>query len=302
MKEFHYSAYGLTFTSTFKIRGLSECISGQPGGVTFEMGKIDTNQFPIKKGFLIREMTLKGFLFCVKGVAAFLVSDGKTVVIDTYTDDRGAWEALLLGPVMAALLQQNGFLTLHGSAFLYGEKAVLMLGSSGAGKSSLAMALNQKGHYILTDDICAITFSIDGEPLVYFGNGHVDLWEDSRDALGLPQHTSFQIRQGLPRHRFPLHQPNLNKCYPIGHVYILKVGPLKRLTLNIQRLDFLASVKFLYINLFGRNSLRDMKLEKESFKMIHKIAGQISCTRLIRRQAQMDIKLVSEYLESLLKS
>ena len=300
MKQFHYSAYGLTFTSAFEIRGLLECI-GEQEEVILKMGKIDTSPFSIKKGFLIREMTPDGFLFCVENVAAFLISDGKHITIDAYTEDKGVWETLLLGPVMAALLQQNGFLTLHGSAFLFEEKAVLMLGATGVGKSSLAMALHKKGNCYLTDDICAITFSTEGEPLLYLGSSHVNLWEDSIEALGLSQNTSHQIRLGLSRHQFIMDLPRLNKCHPIKRVYLLEVGSIQDDILAAQKLDLMSSIKLLYKNIYGINSLRDMELENESFKMIHIMAAQITCSKLDRQHAQMDIKLVAEHLESFLK-
>ena len=44
-----------------------------------------------------------------------------------------------------------------------------------------------------------------------------------------------------------------------------------------------------------------MELENESFKMIHIMAAQITCSKLDRQHAQMDIKLVAEHLESFLK-
>lgn len=301
MKQFHFNAYGLHFSAEFAVSVFSEIEPG-PAQVVIRREKIRRDQYVMKKGFLIREMTPSGFLFCVKDVAAFLIVNGETILVDPDTQEQEAWEMLLSGPVMAILLQQRGFLTLSGSAFLYDDRAILMLGPSGVGKSSLAMALDKKGCSFLTDDICAISFSEEGKPILHCGSGQVALWQDSMEALGLPEDASTAARQNLPKFRVSVKETPAEQVYPIGHVYILKVGPLKKRALNIQTLDFLGAIKFLGLNLCGRNSLVDMGLENESFKMIHKMAKHVGCARLLRRESNMETEIVSTYLESILKS
>jgi hypothetical protein len=65
--------------------------------------------------------------------------------------------ALLLGPVLRAVLRRRGRIGLHGCVIEMGSGAVALLGNVGAGKSTLAGALAQKGHAVLSDDIVAVS-------------------------------------------------------------------------------------------------------------------------------------------------
>lgn len=65
--------------------------------------------------------------------------------------------ALLLGPVLRAVLRRLGRIALHGCVIEAGAGAVALLGKVGAGKSTLAAALAQAGHPVLSDDIVAVT-------------------------------------------------------------------------------------------------------------------------------------------------
>src|SRR5436853_7875447 len=60
------------------------------------------------------------------------------------------------GPVAAARLRQQGLLVLHASAVTINDRAVVICGGSGWGKSTLAAALHRRGHRLLTDDFAAI--------------------------------------------------------------------------------------------------------------------------------------------------
>ena len=69
---------------------------------------------------------------------------------------------LLVGPILAGLLRIRGVLSLHASVVEIDQRAVLMLGAPGAGKSTIAAALAQEGHGILSDDVAAVTERADG--------------------------------------------------------------------------------------------------------------------------------------------
>ncbi|MFN4020348.1 MAG: hypothetical protein ACK4IC_07515 [Erythrobacter sp.] len=55
------------------------------------------------------------------------------------------------------LLAELGELVLHASAVRFGERIVLFLGETGAGKSTLATSLHQAGHHLLGDDAVIVT-------------------------------------------------------------------------------------------------------------------------------------------------
>ncbi len=63
---------------------------------------------------------------------------------------------LLAGPVLGGVLRLRGTTSLHGCAVAVDGAAIVLLGAGGAGKSTLAAALAQRGHPVLADDVVAI--------------------------------------------------------------------------------------------------------------------------------------------------
>ncbi|MBX3207367.1 MAG: hypothetical protein KF764_20130 [Labilithrix sp.] len=86
------------------------------------------------------------------------------------------------GDVRLLLRQLAGEISLHGSAVTVGGRAVVMLGTSGRGKSTLAAALCRRGAELLADDAVGLTFtatSVDVEP------AETDHWLDETSQAAL---------------------------------------------------------------------------------------------------------------------
>ncbi len=67
-----------------------------------------------------------------------------------------ALRAAILGPVLGVLLAQRGLLPLHASAIELDGAAITLSGASGEGKSTLAAAMLERGHALLSDDVSAV--------------------------------------------------------------------------------------------------------------------------------------------------
>src|SRR5690606_97236 len=107
-------------------------------------------------------------LLQVDGVARYLVSGGRRITIDrdpAVEDDDV--RLFLLGSVFGAMLHQRGDLVLHGSAIEWEGAAVVFMGFSGVGKSTTASAFRQRGHAVLTDDLCVVRPGADGRMLAH---------------------------------------------------------------------------------------------------------------------------------------
>lgn len=91
----------------------------------------------------------------------------------------------LLGPVMGHFLRRRGELCLHASAVLIGGHCIAFAGARGAGKSTLAAAMAQRGQRVLTDDVCRLTRDGAGF-IVQPGYPRIRLWEDAADLIRMP--------------------------------------------------------------------------------------------------------------------
>ena len=122
----------------------------------------------------------------------FLYGDGIAFAFDQ--DGRNIWGiwppqmsledlmVYLLGPVFAFVLRLRGFISLHASAAVLRENAVVFVGPGGAGKSTIAGALACRGYPILGDDV-AVLEEISEEYYLRPAYPHVRLWADSGAIL-----------------------------------------------------------------------------------------------------------------------
>lgn len=100
--------------------------------------------------------------------------------------------SLLLGSVLGRVLVLRGVVCLHASAISIDGKAIAMLGSSCAGKSTTAAALAQRGFPVLADDIAA---------LLPAPSSHCERERSNRDDIASRQITKFWVQPGYPRLR-----------------------------------------------------------------------------------------------------
>ena len=100
----------------------------------------------------------------VEGSRLKLVAEGAAATADAASGKARAAvaaslaeDALAFGEVMDTLLlfllARSGRTPIHASAFMLGDRAVLLAGGSGSGKSTLALAAAERGHTVLSDDM-----------------------------------------------------------------------------------------------------------------------------------------------------
>ncbi|MBI4813867.1 MAG: hypothetical protein HY802_06115 [Methanobacterium sp.] len=259
---FHYKAFGLEISSEIELPGMiegNELIEGSDNhDVKIILGKVDPSQVTLAE--------VEGPNYRVTGDDVYLwwdnigkvrISDKKQVTVEPIADLDGSDELnlipFLLGPVMALMLHQRGFLVLHGSAVNMGcgkvdpvvardnivsselvsselihEKvssgAVAFLGHRGNGKSTTAIHLYVEGYPLVADDILAIKFDGDGLPVVYPGYPHVRLSDEAYNQV--KEHTDIltPIRTLAGKvfcdasHQFSPEPVNLERIYVIEKV------------------------------------------------------------------------------------
>ena len=98
------------------------------------------------------------FILRAHSVADFRVSEScNSIEICARPDTSPALlRHLLLDQVMPRVVAQRGRTVLHASAVSVNNSAVAIMGASGAGKSTIASWLYQKGHTLLCDDCLAL--------------------------------------------------------------------------------------------------------------------------------------------------
>jgi hypothetical protein len=132
------------------------------------------------------------FCFFYGSGARFAVrSDGREIWADGpegYTVEDLA--TYLVGPVMGFVLRLLGMLPLHACAVAVEDRAIALVGSQGAGKSTTAAAFAKMGFAILSEDVVAVTEE-GKRHMVQPGYPRVNLWPESAETI-------FGCVHGLP--------------------------------------------------------------------------------------------------------
>ena len=148
------------------------------------------------------------FLLRIPGVATYYAHDGAEILIDP---QPGAPEidlrSYLMGSLFAAICHQRGLLPLHASAIATPHGAAAFLGSSGAGKSSVAAFLARRGHRILADDICVIDPAASRDKRVLPVAPWLKLWDSTLEAMGESSHGLLKVFAEDDKYRYTLEQP-----------------------------------------------------------------------------------------------
>ena len=130
----------------------------------------------------------------------------------------------LLGPAMAILLHQRGFLVLHGSAIDVGGLAAIFVGASGAGKSTTAYGLARQGMPVVSDDIVPVEFLGD-VPAVRPGIPHLRVAPTVLAESGEPPDRHPAPIPWDEKRHVQFGQASLIPHLPLGGVYLLDQAP-----------------------------------------------------------------------------
>jgi hypothetical protein len=144
-----YRVYGLTLASSDPLPHAIGASSERPPDVRFELGRLPGGDQAVTD------------YAGPHGRLSFALDRQGTRVWGEYSEDTSIRSgddvaALLLGSVMGAVLRRRRLISLHGCVVEVASRAVALLGAAGAGKSTLATALAQRGHPVLSDDVAAI--------------------------------------------------------------------------------------------------------------------------------------------------
>ena len=176
--RFHYLISGLTVHSDVELRSAIPCErEGTPDVVihrTIVPVGDDLHQAVADKAFPLR----------IPSTGRFLIRQGREIAYETFPGyERGELALHLIGTCFTVLLQQRGYLVMHGSAIRMGSHAVLFCGPSGAGKSTLAAMLCRRSYALLNDDVCCISQGSDGGFAVHPDGRMLKLWRGSLHEL-----------------------------------------------------------------------------------------------------------------------
>ena len=195
-----YRVSGLSVGSEIALPGLIVGSVERMPQVTIRRGEVPDDLSEKSASGPTWQIAGKQFLMRIPGIARFLLNAGREIVVEPESEETVAdIPIFILGTVFGILLHQREQIVLHASAVRVAGKAVLFCGGSGAGKSTIAAALAQRGYPLVTDDFCTVSVNGAGAPLVYPDGRQLKLWAQAIDRLDLAQSRGERVRKALEK-------------------------------------------------------------------------------------------------------
>ncbi len=166
------------------------------------------------------------FALQVAGVGSFYARDGKEVEYFTEPDADPDWVKLYLnGQVLVALLHQRKTLNFHASSFVFKRRGIMLLGETGAGKSSVTTSFVLEGAGFLSDDLTPIVFN-KSKPYIKPLRKAIKLREHTIDQLDIGSHNLTDAETGTGKQYLHIGHSDA-KDFPLHSVFIIEIGDTK---------------------------------------------------------------------------
>ncbi|MHC1731095.1 MAG: hypothetical protein AB9888_03520 [Bacteroidales bacterium] len=160
------------------------------------------------------------FALQAEGVGSFLVRNGSEVEYSVAEGADPGWVRLHLNTrVLVALLHQRKIINFHASSFVNAGRGVMILGDTGAGKTSLTVAFAMKGAGFLSDDLTPVIFK-GSNPHIWPLKRDIKLREDTVAQLGITRDRLKDAERGTGKQYLDVRQVDVSD-YPL-HM-ILKI-------------------------------------------------------------------------------
>lgn len=222
----------------------------------------------------------------ISAVASYHIERGHRITIaPKHGGESGAIALFLLRSACAILWLQRGLYAMRASTVEIDGRVVALAGISGIGKSTLAAALIEAGHFLLSDDITVIDTTAAGGPVVLPTTPIQRLWQDSFVALGIVP--GARVRNDPAMHKFEYHvacrfQPNPR---PLAAICFL--DRMARAQPVIERLAGAATIQAIRLQAFRLHAAQAMGLEPTLFLQAVKIAETVP-QAVLRRPMTFD--------------
>jgi hypothetical protein len=221
----HYQLAGLRFRSPLALPELGPVTAAGNVDVYIDESEVplpDNGQAP--PGGMTWSSDTERCLLDVARIARFSISRGQRIAFQR-TDADGDDHLLrlfLLGSVLGALWHQRGRLPLHAGAVDVDGRAWAFAGQSGAGKSSLVVAMAVSGAGYLCDDVCVLDVLDDDRVHAWPGLARLRVSPEIRALLRLDDRAPLDP---FGKHALTPPWPRPVGARPLAGIVILETVP-----------------------------------------------------------------------------
>jgi hypothetical protein len=287
----YYKTFGLNIQSEIELPELLPSTNNEVD-VIIKTGQVPSELTNCLKKGVTYEIGANEFLFEIFDVARFYITNGEQIIVEPKEESTpDDIRLFLLGTCLGAILHQRQILPVHASAIVHNGEAVLFMGATGTGKSTIATAFRLKGYDMITDDVCPVRI-IDGKPFAIPGYPQSKLCEDTMDSLSLDKAQYKLVREGIGKRAVRFQNRFSTNPIKIKAIYLLKIDDTIK---DIQLVALMNSDKFLALknNVYRNHILEGMKQQLQLLN----VAGIIANNAIIKEVRKSEIHALSDTIE-----
>ena len=282
--EYTYWAYGLKVGSQLPFPELLPLQNDDPCDLTVAWGSIPVIE-KTPNGFHSEtyDITPTRYRITIKDVASYFVQEGKSIIISADPNaDQDSIRLFCLSNAFAAALHQRKTIPIHCAALIDKGQLVLVLGDSGAGKSTTMASLVQKGLKPFSDDVCVPFQDPEtGRVSLFSSYPMMKFWKETLDLVGLNSKVDRKIRPDMEKYGIYFHQSFLTEALNPKLIILLEKTdevstPILAPISGIELFTKLES------NAYRGEYLGFSDLKKEHFMLFTQLANQSACYLLKR--------------------
>jgi hypothetical protein len=162
-----------------------------------------------------------GHLLWIHGCGRVLISPDGTELLCAPDASSADWTSMIASQALPLAATIRGLEVMHASGVVLDGDAMLFVGPSGIGKSSLAAALVRRGASLLSDDAIALSLN-DGALIAHPGSAALHLRPAEEDRLGCDEISALGRPAGLVEGRRRYVSAQVAEAAQLAHVFMLE--------------------------------------------------------------------------------
>jgi hypothetical protein len=263
-KGYKYRAFGLDIISDMLMPELLPA-DFETAAVTIVQGGVRDDMAGEHNEYADHTSTINAteYYLNIKGVCRYYTDSNAIHYEACAGADERSVRSYMLGSVMAFVLYRGGTVPMHASAIISDGKLVLFTGRSGAGKSTTAALMREKGYPLFTDDICVI----DREGSGTASYPMLKLWDESVALLGDEHYATkdVRVRAEMDKHGYFFHDRAVAGAMRVGIIFVIDVDAMATRTVwrelkGVAAFDAVAAQAYRHY-LLSEDSLKAMHFE-----------------------------------------
>lgn len=290
----HYHVHGLIFESELDLPPLLPCSTAQKKAADVQIRISPVSETGLDSTTLSSpyiQTNNSSIWINIPNTARIQANKGKEILVDILDNaDEASALLFIFGTGMGAILHQRGHLVLHANAVLVEDQLILIIGDSGAGKSTIAAAFHKLGYPVISDDVVAIHSGL----RVAGGFPQIKLCLDTLEKLNIDKNGLNRIssKTGLEIEKFslPLHPIELKKPLPIAAIYILETSKDNSDNrIQFRPLTGIAKFNNLKRYTYKKALLNGLGLEANHLEISSALANNLNIVKIIRPKDRFSI-------------